>query len=87
MTALEQYLIDENKDMQKRLAEAYLELGFTQGKLMCIYQRYPAFAWASSGEANITKEVVMKRKMNTCGLPADVYNPIMWNIRKGGVNI
>lgn len=29
----------------------------------------------------------MKRKMNTCGLPADVYNPIMWNIRKGGVNI
>lgn len=41
MTALEQYLIDENKDMQKRLAEAYRELGFTQGKLMCIYQRYP----------------------------------------------
>ena len=41
MTALEQYLIDENKDMQKRLAEAYRELDFTQGKLMCIYQRYP----------------------------------------------
>ena len=41
MTALEQYLIDENKDMQKRLAEAYRELGFTQGNLMCIYQRYP----------------------------------------------
>lgn len=41
MTALEQYLIDENKDMQKRLAEAYRELGFIEGKLMCIYQRYP----------------------------------------------
>lgn len=41
MTALERHLIEENKEMMRKLEETCRELGAVQGELMYIYQRYP----------------------------------------------